>query len=170
MTVANGKIKVKVMMGLCQRVLDGRGMHVKWKTSVIVPIFKGTSDLMSFGSYRGVKLPEHATKTVEKVLLRRIRTPINLNKMHLGFMSGKGTVHATFSKKRMQEEYRKKGKKLFMYFVDMGKTIDRFPRKMMEWDMRKESLSDEMFRAVMSWYDGAKTKVKMETAYSDEFA
>ena len=38
MIVANGEIGVKVMMELCQRVLDSRGMP--WKTSVIVPIFK----------------------------------------------------------------------------------------------------------------------------------
>ena len=40
MIVASGEIGVKVMMELCQRVLDGRGMPDKWETSVIVPIFK----------------------------------------------------------------------------------------------------------------------------------
>ena len=40
MIVASGKIGVKVMMELCQHVLDGRGMPDEWKTSVIVPIFK----------------------------------------------------------------------------------------------------------------------------------
>ena len=39
MIVASGEIEVKVMMELCQRVLDGRGMPDEWKTSVIVPIF-----------------------------------------------------------------------------------------------------------------------------------
>ena len=41
MIVASGEIGVKVMMELCQRVLDGRGMPDEWKTSVIVTIFKG---------------------------------------------------------------------------------------------------------------------------------
>ena len=40
MIVASGEIGVKVMMELCQRVLDGRGMPDKWETSVIVSIFK----------------------------------------------------------------------------------------------------------------------------------
>ena len=52
-------------MELCQRVLDGRGMPDEWKTSVIVPIFKGKGDVMSCGSYRRVKLLEHAMKIVE---------------------------------------------------------------------------------------------------------
>ena len=50
MIVAGGEIGVKVIMELCQRVLDGRGMPDEWKTSVIVPIFKGKSDVMSCGS------------------------------------------------------------------------------------------------------------------------
>ena len=41
MIVASGEIGLKVMMELCQRVLDRRGMLDEWKTSVIVPIFKG---------------------------------------------------------------------------------------------------------------------------------
>ena len=40
MIVANDKIGIKVMMELCQHILDGRGMPDEWKTSVIVPIFK----------------------------------------------------------------------------------------------------------------------------------
>ena len=41
MIIASGEIGLKVMMELCQRVLDRRGMLDEWKTSVIVPIFKG---------------------------------------------------------------------------------------------------------------------------------
>ena len=52
MIVASGKIEVKVTMGMCQHVLDDRGMPDEWKTSVIVPIFKGKGDVMSCGSYR----------------------------------------------------------------------------------------------------------------------
>ena len=43
-------------------------MRVEWKTSFIVPIFKGEDDVMSCGSYREVKLLEHAMKIVERVL------------------------------------------------------------------------------------------------------
>ena len=58
------------MMELCQHVLDGRGMPDEWKTSVIVPIFKGKSDVMSYESHRGVKLLEHAKKIVETAIMR----------------------------------------------------------------------------------------------------
>ena len=56
-----------------------------------------------------------------------------------------------------------------MCFVDMEKAFDRVPRKVMKWAMRKKDLSEVVVRAVMSWYDGAKTRVRVEFAYSEEF-
>ena len=72
MIATNGEIWVKVMMNLCQRVLNDKGMSDEWKTSVIVSIFKGKGDVMSCRSYRGVKMLEQAKKIVERVLERRI--------------------------------------------------------------------------------------------------
>ena len=168
MIVASGEIGVKVMMELCQRELDGRKMPDEWKTSVIVPIFKGKGDVMSCGSYREAKLLEHAMKIVERALERQIRTLVNLNEMQFGFMPGKGTVDAIFIVRRMKEEYQKKNKKLYV-FCGHGKAFDRVPRKVMEWAMRKNGLSKVIVRAVMSLYDGAKTRVRVGSAYSEEF-
>ena len=49
MIVASDEIGIKVMMDLCQRVLDGREMTDKGNTSAIVSIFKGKGDVMSCG-------------------------------------------------------------------------------------------------------------------------
>ena len=123
MIVTSGKIGVKVITELSQRVLDGRGMPDEWKTSVIVPIFKGKDGVMTCGSYREVKLLEHVIKIVKRVLERQIRTLVNLNKMQFGFMPGKETVNAIFIARRMQNVYQK-DKKLYMCFVDVKKAFD----------------------------------------------
>ena len=81
--------------------------------------------------------------------------------MLFGFMPGKGTVDAIFIVRRMQEEYQKKDKKLYMRFVDMEKAFDRVPRKVMEWAMKQKGLSEVMVRAVISLYDDAKTRVRV---------
>ena len=143
MIVASGEIGVKVMMELCQHILDSRRMPDEWKTSVIVPIFKGKGDVMSCRSYREVKLLEHGMKIVERVLEKRIRTLVNLNKMQFGFMPGKETVDAIFIVRRTQEKYQKKVKKLYMCFVELEKAFDVVPRKVMEWAMRKKGLSEK---------------------------
>ena len=38
-----------------------------WKSSVVLPIYKGKGDPMECGSYRGIKLLEHAMKVVERI-------------------------------------------------------------------------------------------------------
>ena len=136
---------------------------------MIVPIFKGKGDVMNCGSYRGIKLLEHGMKIVERVLEKRIRTQIILDRMQFGFMPGKGTMDALFIVRRMQEEYQMKDKKLYMCFVDLEKAFDRVPRKVMEWAMRKKGLLERMVQAVMSLYDGAKTRVKVGSTFSKEF-
>jgi len=38
MVIASRQTGIRVLMELCQRVLDGKGMSDEWKTSVVVPI------------------------------------------------------------------------------------------------------------------------------------
>ena len=109
---ASGKVGIDVMMKLCQRVLDGKGMLENWKTSVMVLIYKVKGDVTKCSAYRGVKLLEHGMKIVARVLEKRIRALVEVDDMQFGFMLGGGTTDALFIVRRMQEEYRVKDKKL----------------------------------------------------------
>ena len=44
-------------------------------------------------------------KIVERMLENRIRGLVTIGNMQFGFMSGKGTTHALFIFRRMQEEF-----------------------------------------------------------------
>ena len=167
--MASGKFGVGVLKKLCQRVLEGKGMPEEWKTSVVVPIFKGKGDVMDCGAYRGVKLQEHAMKIVEKVLEKRIRELVKVDNMQFGFMPGKGTTDALFILRRMQEEFRGREEKLYMCFADLKKAFDRVPKKVMKWALRKKSLPEVLVKAVMSLYEGSRTKVRVESGFSEEF-
>ena len=56
-----------------------------------------------------------------------------------------------------------------MCFVDLEKAFDRVPRKFMEWAMRKRGLPEAIVRAVMSLYEGARTRVRVGSELSEEF-
>ena len=79
------------------------------------------------------------------------------------------TTDALFVVRRMQEKYRDKKKKLYVYFVDIEKAFARVLRKVMEWTMRKKGLPEVIVRAVMSLEHGAKTKVRVGSELSQEF-
>ena len=68
---------------------------------------------MECGSYRGIKLLEHAMKVVGRIFEHRIRQQIEVDDMQFGFMKGKGTTDAIFTVSQMQENFRVKGKKLY---------------------------------------------------------
>ena len=84
-------------------------------------------------------------------------------------MPGEGTTHALFILRRMQEEFHGRKKKLCMCFVDLEKAFDRIPRKVMEWALRKKGLAEVLVQAVMSLYEGLRTKVRVGSGTSDDF-
>jgi len=107
-----------------------------WKSTVVLPIYKGKVEPMECVSYRGIKLLEHAMKVVEKIFEHRIRQQIDIDDMQFGFMEGKGTTDSIFMTGQVQENF--KGK-LYFGFVDLEKTFDRVPREViagqcLSWD------------------------------------
>ena len=88
-------------MKLCQSVLDGKTMPEDWKTSVMVPIYKGKGNVMNCSAYRGAKLLEHGMKIDEKVLEKRIRALVVVDDMQFGFMPGRGMKAVLFVMRRI---------------------------------------------------------------------
>jgi len=52
-----------------------------WESSVVLPIYKGKGDPIVCGSYRGIKLLEHAMKVKERIFEHRIRQQIEIDDM-----------------------------------------------------------------------------------------
>jgi len=100
-----------------------------WKSSILLPVYKGKGDPMECGSYRVIKLLEHAMKVIECVFKRRIRAKVKVDAMQFGFMPGKGTTDAIFTVRQMQEKYGCKRNKLYFAFVDLEKAFDRVPKE-----------------------------------------
>ena len=97
---------------------------------------------MDCGAYKEVKLLEHAMQIVERVLEIRIRGLVTIDDMQFDFMIGKGTTNALFIRRRMQEEFCEREKKLYMCFTDLENAFDRVLRKVMEWAVRKKGLAE----------------------------
>ena len=53
--------------------------------------------------------------------------------------------------------------------MDLEKALDREPRKVLEWAMRKKGIPDVLVRSVMNLYDEAKTKVRVDSELTEEF-
>ena len=56
-----------------------------------------------------------------------------------------------------------------MCFADLEKAFHRVLRRVLEWAMRKRGIPEAMVRAVMSLYEGAKTRVRVGLGLCEEF-
>ena len=57
-----GKMGIKVLTGLFNRLLVGERMPEEWTRSVFIPIYKNKGDAQCCGNYKGIKLMSHTMK------------------------------------------------------------------------------------------------------------
>ena len=58
----------------------------------MVNVNKENGDALACGSYKGIKLLEHAMKVLERVTEGRVRKIVKIDSMQFEFMAGKGTT------------------------------------------------------------------------------
>ena len=92
--MADEDCSVEWMTSLCNLIEAQGKIPDDWKSSILLPVFKRKGDPMECGSYREVKLLEHAMKVIEHVFERKIREKVKTDAMQFGFMPGKGTTDA----------------------------------------------------------------------------
>jgi len=160
MIQATEGIRTQWLLDLCNGIMKEGCIPGDRKSSVILPNYRGKGDPMESGSYRGIKLLEHAMKVMERIFEHRIRQQIEVDDMQFGFMKSKRTTDAIFTVRHMQENFRVKRKKIYFGFVDLEKTFDRVLREVIRWAMRKLGVEEWLVSAVMSMYTGAKTVVR----------
>ena len=83
-------------------------------------------------------------------------------------MSGRGTTNTIFIVRQLQEQFLDKNKNLYFAFIDFEKAFDRVPRKVLWWVMRVVGVP-EWIVIVQAMNKGAKSKVRVNCSYSDEF-
>ena len=115
---------------------------------------------MECGSYRGIKLLEHAMKVIERIFEHRIENSAADCDMQFGFMKANGTTDAIFMTRQMQDNFRVIGNKLYFGFSDLEKALNRVPREVISWAMHKLGVEEWLVSAVMSMYTGAKPVIR----------
>ena len=161
---------IKWLTEVCNAVIRDGGIPEDWKKSWMTAVYKGKGDAMDCGSYRGIKLLEHAMKIMERVLESRLRSQVEIDNMQFGFTPGKSTTDAIFILRQLQEKYLSKKKELWMAFVDLEKAFDRVPRDVVWWALRYMGIGEGLIQVIRSMYHGVKTAVKFsggETRFFD---
>ena len=108
MIKAAGEQAVDWLTNICNRIVKEETISESWQMSELVAIYKSKGDVLEGSSSRGIKLLEHGMKVAERVLERRLRQAVEIDKMQFGFRPRTGTTHAIFIARQLQEKYRGK--------------------------------------------------------------
>jgi len=166
---AAGEVGIQRMTALCNAILREGKVPVDWSRSWLVSIYKGKGDAMECGSYRGIKLLEHAMKVFERVIELRVRNKGGIDDMQFGFRAGKGTTDAIFVVRQIQERFLEMKEELWMAFVDLEKAFDRVPRQVVWWALRQVGVEECLVKVIQAMYEGAETAVKLKDGESEGF-
>ena len=104
--------------------------------SFILNLYKGKGKALDHGNYHSLKLTDQDMKLLEQLLDSNIREMVNVNEMQFNFVPAKGTTDAIFVVRQLQEKYIAANKLIYFAFVNLEKTFDRVPRKVLWWASR----------------------------------
>ena len=74
-----------------------------------------------------------------------------------------------FILRKIQEKYIRKNRNLYFAFVDLQKTSDRVPRKVLWWALRKVGIPEWIVRVLQIMYQIATSQVRINNSYSNVF-
>src|SRR5207249_1794847 len=126
MIKAAGEAGVRWMTDLFNQVIAEGKIPDDWRKSLMVTVYEGKGDALDCGSYRGIKLLDHAMKVFERIIKKRLRTKVNLDDMQFGFRPGRGTTDAIFIVRQLQEKYLCKSKELWRLLWTLKRLLIEF--------------------------------------------
>ena len=74
-----GKMGIKFLTRLFNKLLMGERMPEEWRRSVLIPTYKNKGDAQCCGNYREIKLMSHTMKVWERIIEARLRNRVEIS-------------------------------------------------------------------------------------------
>lgn len=173
MLKAGKHVTVSFLTDLFNAIFDQGRYPSQWAKAVIVPIFKkGAKDVAD--NYRGISLLSITSKCFTSILNRRLSNWLasesKIMENQAGFRKNYSTIDHVFTLHSIvQNCLSKKGRKLYVAFVDFKKAFDSVHHDKLLEALQHEGVSGKFFSIIKSMYESLRSCVRVGGKLTDFF-
>ena len=131
-----------------------------WNLSYIINLFKGKWDVYLVGTTKALNRRTIQWK-FQSIFSIQLLVNKYLDNMQLSFMPDRGTTHAIFIFRQLQEKYLHKKRNTHFVFVGLENAFHYVQHTVLSWAMQKLAIYEWIIQTVKSMYDNAHSKVRI---------
>ena len=144
-----------------------------WSKSVIIPLHK-KGNLNNPDNYRGIALLDIFSKIYIGILNTRVTFFVNafdkISESQAGFRKGYSTIDNAFILYSLINKYLcRKGKKIYVAFVDFKKAFDSVNRNKLFQALQHTGLKGNLYSAILGIYNSVKASVRDRGVFTETF-
>lgn len=173
MLKAGKNITVAFLTDLFNAIFDRGQYPSQWAKAIIVPIHK-KGDFQNPNNYRGISLLSILSKCFTSILNQRLYSWLEDEHMivenQAGFRKNYSTTDHIFTLHALvQSSLSKRGKKLYVAFVDFTKAFDYVDHTKLLETLQKDGISGKFYCILRSMYESLKSCVRVKGEFSEFF-
>ena len=159
-----------IILDFCNTALCDGDIPEHWKHSNIVPVPK-KGDLTKADNYRGISLTSIVSKTMNRMILNRIKPSIEqlLRDNQNGFRPGRSTTSHILALRRILEGAKAKNLPAVLTFIDFKKAFDSVHRGILMKILRAYGLPPVIVDLIERMYTGTIAKVITADGLTEAF-
>ena len=164
---AAGDMGASMIRDLAVAIIRDCKVPSDWEQSFIVCLYKGKRGQLERGNYRGLDRAGYENPGKD---CGRPHQTVGVNRQFPVWLRPRQRHYRrNVFVRQLQEKYLAANKRLYMAFIDLEKTFDRVPRKVIWWALRKLDVEEWIVRLVQGMYANAQSRVRVGEGYSEEF-
>ena len=155
---------------LFDKIWEEEEIPLEWKEGLLIKIpKKGDLDLCS--NYRGITLPSVSGKVLNRVILGRLKGPVDrtLRDPQACFRPGRSCIDQITTLRIIVEQSIEWNSPLYANFVDYKKAFDSLDRESLWKLLRHYGVPIKFVNLIRNWYEGLSCRVVHEGRLTEKF-